>query len=104
MRKHNGNKDYYPHIFWNEKEGGICGTFDGIYFSSKFYRYDGTFESYLKEDWRSKRGLLIRDHYSPTAIWKVHLITDNLCDYLDLEKIQYQRIDFDRETRTPIVD
>jgi hypothetical protein len=88
------NKDYYPDFDFN-RERGISGFFGELYISGcKFYRYDGTFEGFSDDDYRAKRGFLIRDHYSNRDVVKVQIITDNLTEFLQQEKIEYKRTDF----------
>jgi hypothetical protein len=104
MRDFNQNKEYLPIHFWNEEEGGIYGNFDGVFVAKcKLYRYNGTVDAVTCEDYRGKRGYLIRDHYSETNVAKVQIIADNLCRFLQSKSIEHTRINFDRATRKPIV-
>src|SRR3989338_9183343 len=65
------NKHYYSPAEFNQ-ENGIGGYFGGVYLThSKFYRYDGTEQAYSDDDFRAKRGFLIRDHYSEIDVVKV---------------------------------
>ncbi|MDI6721702.1 MAG: hypothetical protein QMD85_04890, partial [Candidatus Aenigmarchaeota archaeon] len=68
-----GNREY-EHMGtgeWN-RESGIGGYFGGEFFAScKLYKFDGTCG-----DWWGKQGVLIRDHYSPSAAEKVKRISD----------------------------
>lgn len=101
--KSNGNKDYIPDWFWNEQEGGFYGHFGNLFFTKcKLHRYDGTEEEVVPGDYRAKRGLLIRDHYSPMAVAKVLLIADNLQQYLTSQGIQFTKFHFDRASREMI--
>ena len=90
------NDHYYPHPTFNE-ENGIGGYFGGVYIAhSKLYRFDGTEPAYSEDDFRAKRGLLIRDHYSEHDVVKVQQITDNLAEFLKQESIEHLRRDFKR--------
>jgi len=91
-----GNKYYYSRGSFNE-ESGIGGYFGGVHIShSKLYRYDGTEHKFSEDDYRAKRGLLIRDHYSEYDVVKVQQITDNLVEFLKQEGIEHKRTDFKR--------
>lgn len=91
-----GNEHYYPRATFNE-ESGIGGYFGGVYIGhSKLYRYDGTEYAFSENDFRAKRGLLIRDHYSEHDVVKVQQITDNLAEFLKQECIEHLRKDFRR--------
>jgi hypothetical protein len=95
----NGNEHWYPRHDWNT-EGGVGGRFGRYYFiKCKMYKYDGTNPAFVEGDWRSKRGLLIRDHYSPIDVVKVKLITDNLVDFLRQRKISFARLNFEHPSR-----
>jgi len=99
MKEFNSNEHYFPSWHWNE-EGGINGKFgEDHIIHCKFYHYDGT-EGIMADDLRSKRGLLIRDHYSPFDVAKVHIIADNLCKFLTQEGIVYERINIKRDQST----
>lgn len=103
MEEFNKNRYYSSQIVWNDNEGGVGGYFGSEYFPScKLYRYDGTLEPFGENDFRAKRGFLIRDHYSNTAVVKVHKIADNLLEFLRQKQINYQRINFDKDKRMPI--
>ncbi len=95
MREFNqGNEHYSPSLRFNE-EGGIGGFFGGVKIShSKLYRFDGTLKAYSEDDYRAKRGLLIRDHYGREDVVKVQIIADNLVDFLKKEGIGHKREDF----------
>lgn len=92
----NKNERYHPsRSFWNDEEGGISGYFGEEYISHcKFYRYDGTLTAWSKDDFRAKRGFLIRDHYTKHDVVKVQHISNNLEDFLKKEKIKYKRTNF----------
>ncbi len=102
MREFNGNQHHRIHGKWNE-EGGIRGQFGENYFiHCKLYRFDGTHLTYGENDWRAK-GLWLRDHcISEHDVVKVHMIADNLCEFLTQEEIEHNKIIFDKETRKPI--
>ena len=100
MEEFNKNQFYRTNGAWNDEEGGIGGQFGEHYFSScKFYRYDGTRRLFHSDDWRTKRGLLVRDHYSARNTAKVYIIADNMCEFLSQEHVQHTRRNFDREKR-----
>jgi len=93
-----GNERYYPRADFNqESSNGIYGFFGGIYIDNcKIYRYDGTGNAISEDDYRGKRGYLIRDHYSERDVVKVQLITNNLVEFLEQEGIKHLRTDFKR--------
>ncbi len=88
-----GNEYHHPRYVFNE-ESGISEYFEKVLLSSKLYRYDGTEYSISEEDYRAKRGLLIRDHYSKFSVEKVQLITDNLVEFLKQAEIEHNRRNF----------
>ncbi len=91
-----GNEWYYPRFDFN-RESGIKGYFGGVYIThSKLYRHDGTEPAFSEDDYRAKRGFLIRDHYSENDVVKVQLITDNLTEFLRQKGIEYSRRNFKR--------
>jgi hypothetical protein len=102
MIEFNGNKHYRIHGEWN-KESGIGGQFGENFFNHcKLYRFDETHLTYGENDWRAK-GLWLRDHYnSKHDVIKVHMIADNLCEFLIQEGIEHNKISFDKETKKPI--
>jgi hypothetical protein len=99
----NLNKFYNPYKEFN-KDNGIGGYFGEIYVMCvKLCRYDGTEQTFIDGDYRSKRGLLMRDHYfredgsvNVANVVNVHLIADNLVDFLNKEGIKYNRTNFER--------
>ncbi|MBS3088428.1 hypothetical protein J4402_01465 [Candidatus Pacearchaeota archaeon] len=98
MTRFNANEFYNPRWKWNNEEGGISGKFGEYFFPHcKLYRYDGTMPGFTQGDWRAKRGILLRDHYSEINTAKVHIITDNLCAFLTQERTEHRRINFNRE-------
>lgn len=89
-----GNGHYRPSYFFNE-EHGIHGNFGGMYIRyCKFYRFDGSCPAYSADDFRAKRGFLIRDHYGEEDVIKVHHIADNLEAFLSQWRIPYSRKNF----------
>ena len=93
-----GNANYYPHFEFN-RESGINGFFGDLYFPyCKLYRFDGTEHAFSEDDYRTKRGFLIREHYSEFDVVKVQLITGNLVEFLKQEGIEYNRRDFKRRS------
>ena len=73
-------------------ESGVSGWFgERFYPHCKLFRYDGTMESMGPDDYRAKRGLLIRDHYGPSEVVKVHYISGNLERFLIHDKIEHKR-------------
>ncbi len=98
MREFNqGNENYLAYDADFNRESGIQGYFGGVYIMySKFYRFDGTEPAYSNDDFRAKRGLLIRDHYDKMDVVKVQHITDNLVEFLKQERIEHNRRDFKR--------
>jgi hypothetical protein len=101
MRDFNGNGHYYPDSrFYNLNdfsESGISGEAGGIFIGHcKLYRHDGSAEPWGEDDYRAKRGLMLRDHYSKRDVGKVHFIVDNLVDFLIQENIPHKRIDFEK--------
>lgn len=102
MREFNKNKYHRIHGEWN-KESGIGGQFGENYFNHcKLFRFDGTRLTYDEDDWRAKKGLWLRDHYTKHDVIKVHMIADNLCEFLTQEEIEHNKISFDKETNRPI--
>ncbi|MBI2631738.1 hypothetical protein HYW75_01930 [Candidatus Pacearchaeota archaeon] len=100
MEDFNGNKYYNIDNTWNFVESGVGGNFGDIYFiSCKLFRHDGTILPISEQDWRSKRGLLITDHYSSLNAAKVHIIADNLCAFLAQEEIEHSRYNFDKQRK-----
>jgi len=100
IRDFNGNQDYRPNLSsWNENEGGILGKFGENYLQCKLHRYDGTREAYAPGDYREKRGLFLRDHFSELDAGKVLLISDNLQQYLISLGTEFTRFNFDRKGR-----
>ena len=97
----NGNKDYCPHWHWNE-EGGIIGKIGGDYLGCKLYRFDGTIPEVVSGDFRAKRGLWFRDHYSEKDVAKIQLIADNFLAYLIARGLEFTRFNFDRATKVLI--
>lgn len=92
------NKNYSLWQFWNKEEGGMHGYFGEKEINNcKLYRFDGTLVSMGENDFRSKRGYLIRDHYSEEDVRKVHFISDNLVNFLEKEKIDFERINLRRQ-------
>ncbi len=92
----NRNRHYYPNFDFNT-ESGIQGYFGDIYVSHcKLYRYDGTEQPIFKDDYRAKRGFLVRDHYSELDVVKVQIITNNMVEFLTQEGIQHNRVNFER--------
>lgn len=102
MGEFNGNKHYNSHMIFGD-EAGIHGYFGIYYFPKcKLYRYDGALQPMWENDVRAKRGFLIRDHYTEMDVAKVHIIADNLCEFLTQEGIEHKKISFDKNTREPI--
>lgn len=102
MMEFNGNKDYCTGGKWagpsdELSEDGIGGNFRGKYVISKFYRFDGTIEPFSDDDFRARRGVLIRAHYSPHDVVKVHMIADNLVEFLTQEGIKHNRTNRKRD-------
>ena len=65
MTEFNSKNTHYRPCFRFNEESGIGGYFGEEYIShSKLYRYDGTHYGISEDDFRAKRGILIRDHYS----------------------------------------
>lgn len=97
MQDFNHNEKYYLYQEhqWNG-ESRIYGKFgkEELYFDTKFSVYDGTEPHYYKNDFRSKRGFSIRDHYGKKDVVAVHLIADNLEEFLKSKKIKYKRQNF----------
>ena len=102
MIEFNGNECHRIHKGWGH-ESGIGGQFGENHFiHCKLYRFDGTHQTYGENDWRAK-GLWLRDHYnSKHDVVKVHMIADNLCEFLTQEEIEHNKIIFDKETKKPI--
>lgn len=99
MKKFNKNRYYNMDDRFHE-ESGVGGYFEGVYFAScKLFRHDGTFQAFREDDWRAKRGLQIRDHYSERDVVKVHTIADNLLKFLMQEKVDYTRMNLNRDTK-----
>ncbi len=95
MQEFNSRNKFYHHEAGFNTECAIVGYFGNSYLDSKFYRYDGTIEAVSDcYDYRTKRGFLIRDHYSEEDVAKVQLITDNLIEFLEQERIEYTRRNF----------
>ncbi len=98
MQQFNNNENYRfrQGDEWNE-EGGIGGNFKGLYITHvKLYMYDGTLEPLDEGDYRTKRGLLIRNHYlCKSDVVEVHIVADNLCDFLTQEEILYKRTNWE---------
>jgi hypothetical protein len=84
-------------VSWN-CESRIYGDFgdERISLNTKIFRSDGTHKSYFKrqDDWRTKRGFLICDHYGVDDVVAVHAIADNLEEFLRTKDIKYKRKNF----------
>ncbi len=88
------NENYYSYANFNQ-ESGIGGYFGGVSIGHcKLYRYDGTGYALSEDDYRAKRGFLIRNHYSRLDVVEVQLITDNLVEFLRQEGIEHNRRNF----------
>ena len=87
-----GNAEYDFKSFgsWNE-EGGISGRINGQYTWSKLYRLDE--RNYIIQ---GRRGVLIRDHYSPSDVIKIHFISDNFERFLSSQGIEFKRQNYNR--------
>lgn len=97
MADFNGNEDYYPYYSRFEDEDEIGGVFGDVYFSRcKLHRYWRNMKSWGEDGFRMKRGLLLSDDYSYRNVGKVHLIADNLTEFLEQEGIEYNRVDFEK--------
>jgi len=92
------NPNYCTRPVWNEADG-INGKFGRFALRCKLYRYDGTIEPTCAEDYRAKKGMLLRDHYSEIDVSKIQVIADNFRDYLISHGIEFARFNFDRATR-----
>ena len=70
MTDFNKNEHYSPEFrFGPNEESGIHGKFgDDEIDHCKWYRFDGTYPPLCESDWRAKRGILVRDHYSSFAV------------------------------------
>ncbi|MBI4453999.1 hypothetical protein HY636_05130 [Candidatus Woesearchaeota archaeon] len=100
MNEFNGDKAYRPTNRWNDGdgEGFIDAMFKGKRYGAKLCKYDGTYSSGIEDDYRTKTGVLIREHYNVDALVDVHNIADNLEEFLKLEGIRYKRT---HKTRDP---
>jgi hypothetical protein len=104
MEEFNGNNYYNPgggefYRLGEFSESCVGGEFKGFGYipNCKLFRFDGTFPVFSESDWRNKRGLWLRDHYSRRDVAKVHIIADNLCEFLSQERIEHRRYNFNRE-------
>ena len=85
---------YSERINWND-EYRIYGKFGDFYLDAKFYRYDGSQVPFWENDFRSERGVQIREHYGVRDVAKVHLIANNLEEFLKQQNINYGRLNFE---------
>lgn len=105
MVNFNKNMHYRPEFrFGPNEEDGIHGKFGNEEIDHcKWYRFDGTYPPLCDGDWRAKRGILVRDHYSYLSVVYSQIVSDNLVEYLKQQKIEHRKFNFDKETRNLIV-
>jgi hypothetical protein len=97
MKEFNSKNQYYDTDRVFNEEYGISGYFGDIYMGHcKLYRFDGRIIGLSEDDYRAKRGVLIRDHYEKFDVVKVQLITNNLIEFLEQEGIKYNKTNFKR--------
>lgn len=88
----NDSPSYEPH--WNEYDSGIGNSsFGQAYFwCIHFHRFDGMSFSSQKPEYAGKRGYLFSEPHNDAA--KVHLVADNLCEFLTQNGVEHTRMNY----------
>ncbi len=96
---YNMNAHYLPSMEFNSQPYGFHGYVGRRYVNHvNFMKYDGTLTGISEDDYRAKRGVVLFLQNTPENITLVNFVADNFIEFLNTQRIGYNKISYHKKT------